>query len=152
MAEFKFEKAFDKDDDERILDMYGTLIHVAIPQINPCIFDLNEPFTKHNLLKLFGKEKKINQDIMVLLFPERWLSPPQRRALVSLITKHPEVKEYQIITQDEHILHDCIYESVVLLKYTKAGKYKGKDYLNISPFAANRDQIYLAVWGKNIGE
>ena len=53
MAEFKFEQAFDKDDNEKILGMYGTLIHVAVPIITPTAFNLKEPFTKQNLEKIF---------------------------------------------------------------------------------------------------
>jgi hypothetical protein len=113
----------------------------------------NDGITKRNLRRLWSKDLPLFETVS-LIFPERWLAPPERRILFTKLTEHPSVKDgtvkfIDIITQDDHILVDCDPEIVRILFFTKKGLFKKAEPLYYSTFAASREEIYRMVFGRD---
>ncbi len=155
MKEFSFDTVFSGDDLTRSTKMYGTTIRVCVPIISLMCINMisNDSITKRNLRRLWSKDLPLFETVS-LIFPERWLSPPERRSLFTKLTEHQSVKDgtvklIDIITQDDHILFDCDPEIVRILLFTKKGTFKKAEELWSSPFAANREEIYRMVFGRD---
>ncbi len=150
---FSFNTAFKDGDFKQCLKMYGLKIRVAVPIMRPGLMDcLSRSYvTQLDVINIFDQRHKKLGPKIEFIFPERFLTPPYRRSLIQAIVSHPQtkagnLKEVDIITQDDFILVDCIPQIVRIIRFTEDGFYKESETTPISTFAANRDEIYRAIW------
>jgi len=150
---FNFSTAFKNFDFKKCIEMYGLKIRVAVPIMNPGLMEVlsRSHLTQLDVIDIFHENHPKLGPNMGFIFPERFLTPPQRRRFIQAIVSHPQtkignLKSVDIITHDDFILVDCIPQIVRIIRFTEDGFYKNAERMPISPFAANRDQIYSAIW------